>query len=230
MKTDIIIAIDGHSSSGKSSFAKAIAARLGYTYIDTGAMYRAVTLHALRQGWIDAQGNISKEILLQALPNINIHLQYNAAAQKSEVWLNGENVEGEIRGLQVSSNVSRISEIAEVRQHLATQQQKMGEHKAIVMDGRDIGTVVFPEAELKIFLTASAAVRARRRYDELVVRGDEVDYAAIERNICERDYIDEHRAVAPLRVAGDAHLLDNSQMTPQQQMEWVMALVEKVTN
>ncbi|GHT67900.1 cytidylate kinase [Bacteroidia bacterium] len=230
MKNNIIIAIDGHSSSGKSSFAKTLAAQLRLTYVDTGAMYRAVTLYALRSQIIDNRGVINKEKMIAALPQIQIRLQYNAAMQKSEVWLNGENVEGEIRLLQVSSNVSRISEISEVRSYLVQQQQAMGADGALVIDGRDIGTVVFPNADLKIFLTASPAIRAKRRYDELCAKGEVTDYAAIEKNICERDYIDEHRDVAPLRRAPDALVLDNSNMTPAQQMEWAMERIARITN
>jgi cytidylate kinase len=225
---DIIIAIDGHSSSGKSSFAKAIAARLGYTYIDTGAMYRAVTLYALRSDIIGADGVIDRARLIAALPEIDIRLQHNADKQKSDVFLCGENVEHEIRLLQVSSNVSRVSEIGEVRDFLVRQQQQMGARRALVMDGRDIGTVVFPDAELKIFLTASPEVRARRRYDEMRARGDEADYAAIERNIRERDYVDEHRQIAPLKIAPDAIVLDNSRMTQAEQMEWVMGKINNL--
>jgi cytidylate kinase len=218
----ITIAIDGHSSSGKSSFAGAVAAQLGYIYADTGAMYRAVTLFALRSGFIDNDGNVDKTALIAALPHIQIELKHNADTGKSETWLGGENVEREIRLMQVSANVSSISTIAEVRQYLVRQQQAMGAGKGIVMDGRDIGTVVFPNADLKIFLTASPEVRARRRYDELCAKGESPDYAAIEQNIRERDYADEHRAASPLRRAPDALLLDNSNMTPCEQMEWIM--------
>jgi cytidylate kinase len=223
----IIIAIDGHSSSGKSSFARAIAMRMGYVYVDTGAMYRAVTLFALRCGMIN-DGKVNISMINAALPMMNITFTHNSALGKSETYLCGENVEREIRLMEVSANVSRISAIAEVRQALVQQQQMMGVDKGIVMDGRDIGTVVFPDAEVKIFLTATVAVRARRRYDELVGRGEDADYAAIEHNIRQRDYIDEHRAVAPLRPAADAIFLDNSNMSPQEQMEWVMDKINAV--
>ena len=218
----IIIAIDGHSSSGKSSFARAVAERLGYAYVDTGAMYRAVALFALREQCIDDKGFLDKEKLTASLPRINIEFRRNAETGKNETWLNGTNVEREIRQMQVSANVSAISAISEVRRKLATQQQAMGAGKALVMDGRDIGTAVFPNAELKIFLTASPAVRALRRYNELLAKGETPNYQAIEQNIRERDYMDEHRSLSPLRPAPDACILDNSHMTPAEQMEWVM--------
>ena len=218
----IIIAIDGHSSSGKSSFARAVAERLGYAYVDTGAMYRAVALFALREQCIDDKGFLDKKKLTASLPRINIEFRRNAETGKNETWLNGTNVEREIRQMQVSANVSAISAISEVRRKLATQQQAMGAGKALVMDGRDIGTAVFPNAELKIFLTASPAVRALRRYNELLAKGETPNYQAIEQNIRERDYMDEHRSLSPLRPAPDACILDNSHMTPAEQMEWVM--------
>ncbi len=218
----IIIAIDGHSSTGKSSFAKALAAYLGYTYVDTGAMYRAVTLYGLRKGWIDEQGDIAVDTLLRALPDI--HITFRLIGGQNSTFLNGENVEKEIRGIQVSQHVSRVSAIPEVRSHLVHQQQLIGKDKGVVMDGRDIGTVVFPHAELKIFMTADPKVRAERRFKELREKGSNVTFDEIYQNVVQRDYEDEHRAVAPLCKAGDAVLLDNSNMTPAQQMEWFKKL------
>jgi cytidylate kinase len=227
---DIIIAIDGHSSSGKSSFAKAIAAKLGYTYFDTGAMYRAITLYALRTACVDDAGTVDAVRLTAKLPEINIRFQYNGETQKSEVWLNGENVEGEIRLLPVSNSVSRVSAIAAVRKYLVEQQRQLGLKKALVMDGRDIGTVVFPQAEVKIFLTASPAIRARRRYEELIAKGEAADYEQIEQNIIRRDYMDETRAESPLRKAPDALVLDNSDIGIEEQMDWAMWHIAKVRN
>ena len=212
----IIIAIDGYSSCGKSTFAKAVAAKLGYIFIDTGAMYRAVTLYAMRHGIVD-----DPVALVAALPEVQIEFRFNPQTGRSDVYLNGENVETEIRRIDVSSRVSSVSSIPEVRAKLVAMQQQMGQHKGVVMDGRDIGTVVFPKAELKIFMTADPRVRAERRYRELQAKGEAVSLEEIERNVRERDRQDETRAVSPLRRADDAVLLDNSHMTVEEQMEWI---------
>ena len=222
---DIIIAIDGYSSCGKSTFAKAIAKQLGYTFIDSGAMYRCVTLYALRNSMINANGDVQRETLIAALPLISIKLLYNANAERNDVFLNGENVENEIRLSRVSGNVSRVAEIGEVRARMVALQQEMGRNKAIVMDGRDIGTVVFPNAELKIFMTASPEVRAQRRYQELMGKGVQAALEEVEKSIRQRDSIDENRDVSPLRRASDAVLLDNSRMSVDEQMRWVMDLI-----
>lgn len=217
----ITIAIDGHSSCGKSTMAKDLARKIGYIYVDTGAMYRAVTLYALRNGMLD-----DKESLEQALGDIKITFRLNEES-RPETYLNGENVEREIRSIEVSNHVSPIATLPFVRKFLVAQQQAMGTEKGIVMDGRDIGTVVFPDAELKIFVTASAEVRAQRRYDELKAKGQEASYDEILKNVVERDYIDSHREVSPLRKADDAIELDNSHMTIAQQNEWLMNAYEK---
>ncbi|SUE32896.1 (d)CMP kinase [Rikenella microfusus] len=218
----IIIAIDGYSSGGKSTFAKAVAAKLGYIFIDTGAMYRAVTLYAMRQGIADDPAAITA-----ALPGIRIDFRFNPQTGRSDVYLNGENVETEIRRIDVSNRVSSVSSIPEVRAKLVAMQQEMGRAKGVVMDGRDIGTVVFPDAELKIFMTADPRVRAERRYKELTAKGETVSMEEIERNIRERDRQDETREVSPLRRAADAVLLDNSRMTVEQQMEWIDEQLER---
>lgn len=220
----ITIAIDGHSSCGKSTMAKDLARKIGYIYVDTGAMYRAVTLYALRNGMLD-----DKESLEQALGDIKITFRLNEES-RPETYLNGENVEREIRSIEVSNHVSPIATLPFVRKFLVAQQQAMGTEKGIVMDGRDIGTVVFPDAELKIFVTASAEVRAQRRYDELKAKGQEASYDEILKNVVERDYIDSHREVSPLRKADDAIELDNSHMTIAQQNEWLMNAYEKAVN
>lgn len=217
----IIIAIDGYSSCGKSTFAKAIAARLGYIFIDTGSMYRAVTLYALDHGAIRS-GMVDEEAVVALLDRIEISFRFNPERGASDIYVNGDLAEGRIRTIEVSNCVSRVSAIAEVRSKLVAMQQEMGRRRGAVMDGRDIGTVVFPDAELKIFMTADPLVRARRRYDELTAKGEEVSLEEIERNVRERDYIDEHRTIAPLRRADDALLLDNSDMTVEEQMTWVM--------
>lgn len=219
----IIIAIDGYSSCGKSTFAKALAARLGYIFIDTGAMYRAVTLYAMRQGIADQPQDV-----VAALPKIEITFRFNPESGRSEVYLNGENVEREIRRIDVSNRVSTISSIPEVRAKLVALQQEMGKARGVVMDGRDIGTVVFPNAELKIFMTADPRVRAERRYKELQAKGEEVSLAEIEQNVRERDRQDETRAVSPLRRAEDAVVLDNSHMSVEEQMDWVDGLLKKL--
>ena len=217
----IIIAIDGYSSCGKSTFAKAIAARLGYIFIDTGAMYRAVTLYALEHGAIRS-GIVDEEEVVRLLKEIQITFRFNPERGASDIYVNGDRVEGKIRTIEVSNCVSAVSAIAEVREMLVRMQQEMGRRKGVVMDGRDIGTVVFPDAELKIFMTADPKVRAQRRYDELTAKGDKVSLEEIEQNVRDRDYQDMHRAISPLRQAEDAIVLDNSQMTVEEQMTWVM--------
>lgn len=219
----ITIAIDGYSSCGKSTMAKDLARRIGYVYVDTGAMYRAVTLYALRNGLFAEDGSVLTEQLEKHMGNINITFQFNPETQKPDTYLNGELVEKEIRSLEVSNHVSPIAAVPFVRTAMVAQQQAMGQEGGIVMDGRDIGTTVFPKAELKIFVTASAEVRAQRRYDELVSKGMPEPYEDILKNVEERDYIDTHREVSPLRQADDALLLDNSHMTIPEQNEWVMA-------
>lgn len=222
----IVVAIDGHSSCGKSTIAKAVAVRFGYIFIDSGAMYRAVTLFALRQQLI-SEGTVKEQELIDLLPEIQIDFRYNPEKQKSDTYLNGENVEEEIRQLPVSQNVSPVATIAEVRAAMVRLQQEMGKDKGIVMDGRDIGTVVFPEAELKLFVTASAEIRAQRRFDELTAKGETVSYAEILQNVQERDYIDSTREASPLRKADDALILDNSYMTREEQLVWVIEQVER---
>lgn len=222
----IVVAIDGHSSCGKSTIAKAVASKFGYIFIDSGAMYRAVTLFALRKQLI-SEGSVKVQELIDLLPTIHIDFRYNAEKQKSDTYLNGENVEDEIRQLPVSQNVSPVATIAEVRAAMVRLQQEMGKDKGIVMDGRDIGTVVFPEAELKLFVTASAEIRAQRRFDELTAKGESVSYAEILQNVQERDRIDSTREVSPLRKADDALVLDNSEMTREEQLDWVIEQVER---
>ena len=217
----IVIAIDGFSSCGKSTFAKAIAARLGYIFIDTGAMYRAVTLYALEQGAIRS-GIVHEEEVVRLLGDISISFRFNPERGASDIYVNGDYVEGKIRTIEVSNCVSAVSAIAEVRHKLVAMQQEMGRRRGVVMDGRDIGTVVFPDAELKIFMTADPHVRARRRYDELTAKGDNVSLEEIEQNVRDRDYQDMHRAISPLKQADDAIVLDNSAMSVDEQMEWVM--------
>ena len=210
----IIIAMDGHSSCGKSTMAKTLAKAIGYTYIDTGAMYRAVTLYAMRRGFIGKDG-IDEDALRKELPQIKVSFGHENGQQYT--ILNGENVERQIRGMEVSNNVSPISAIGFVREAMVQLQREMGKKGAIIMDGRDIGTTVFPNAELKIFVTASDEIRARRRFDELTMKGENPVYEDVLKNVRERDYIDSHRAVSPLRKADDAIVLDNSNMTIEQQ-------------
>lgn len=224
---NITIAIDGHSSCGKSTFAKAIASKLGYLFIDTGAMYRGVTLYALRAGYIQGE-EIDEQKIVESLGDIALSFRFDEASGKSNLLLNTEDVSSEIRTLDVSSRVSQVSSIAKVRYFLVEQQQQMGEKGGIVMDGRDIGTVVFPNAELKIYMTASVEVRAKRRYDELTALGQEVSLEEISDNIQSRDYADENRAESPLRRAEDALLLDNSDMSVEQQMEWIDTVLDKI--
>lgn len=216
----IIIAMDGHSSCGKSTMAKALANRIGYTYIDTGAMYRAVTLYALRRGFIDGD-SINETALQKEISEISITFGKDADG-KQYTMLNGENVEREIRGMEVSGKVSPISAIAFVREAMTAQQRIMGSKGAVIMDGRDIGTTVFPNADLKIFVTATDEIRAQRRYDELIAKGDSAVYEDVLKNVRERDYIDSHRAVSPLRKADDAIVLDNSHLTMEEQDQWLL--------
>jgi len=223
----ITIAIDGHSSCGKSTMAKDLARELGYTYIDTGAMYRAVTLFAMRKGLFAEDETIDTETLQGLMGEVSI-AQKNIEG-KTITFLNGEDVEKEIRSLEVSSHVSPIAALPFVREKMVEQQRQMGREGGIVMDGRDIGTVVFPNAELKIFVTASAEVRAQRRYKELIEKGMPASYEDILKNVTERDYMDSHRAVSPLRPADDAVILDNSNLTIAEQKQWLLDLVEKNT-
>ena len=224
----IIIAIDGFSSCGKSTMAKDLAHELGYIYVDTGAMYRCVALYALQHKLFLKDGEINIPELEAAMPNINISFKLNKETGRPETYLNNENVENKIRTMEVSSHVSSIAAIPFVREALVAQQQKMGKDKGIVMDGRDIGTVVFPNAELKIFVTASPEVRAQRRYDELMEKGMEADYNEILENVKRRDYIDSHRDVSPLRKADDAIELDNSNISIEEQKQWLINQYKRV--
>ena len=234
----ITIAIDGHSSCGKSTMAKDLAREVGYVYVDTGAMYRSVTLYVLRNGiFKEVRGEngevrdvIDEEALRQQMPNIQISFKFNAETGRPDTYLNGELVEDKIRTMEVSSHVSPIATLGFVREAMVAQQQQMGKDKGVVMDGRDIGTVVFPDAELKIFVTASAEVRAQRRYDELKGKGMEADFDEILKNVQERDYIDSHREVSPLKKADDAIELDNSHMTIPEQKEWLMQRFNEAVN
>jgi cytidylate kinase len=227
MDKRLTIAIDGYSSSGKSTFAKKIAARLGYVFIDSGAMYRAVTLYAIRHG-LASGGTVDEQALVAALGDIHIEFRFDPAREASDLYLNGEKLGGELRTIEVSNLVSEVSKIASVREKLVEAQREMGIEGGVVMDGRDIGTVVFPHAELKIFLTADPAVRARRRYEELRATGEEVSLEEIERNIRQRDHEDETRQISPLRRASDAVVLDNSHLTLAQQMAWVNEQLAKI--
>ena len=223
----ITIAIDGFSSCGKSTMAKELAKKIGYIYVDTGAMYRSVTLFAMRHGLFNADGSVKTDALRQQMSNIDITFKFNEKAGRPDTYLNGECVEEAIRTLEVSNHVSPIAAIPFVRAAMVARQQGMGRDKGIVMDGRDIGTTVFPEAELKVFVTASAEVRARRRYDELKEKGIPADFDDILKNVQERDYIDSHREVSPLRKAADAIELDNSHMTIAEQNDWLMRQVQQ---
>jgi len=219
----IIVAIDGHSSCGKSTMARWLARKVGYIYVDTGAMYRAVTLFALRNNLFNGDGSVDVGRLEKMMPAVDVCFHLDPATQLPLTFLGSENVEREIRGLEVSSHVSPVATLPFVRTAMTAQQQQMGREKGIVMDGRDIGTVVFPHAELKIFVTASAEVRARRRCDELAQKGQCASYEDVLKNVKERDFIDSHRATAPLRKADDALLLDNSDLTIEEQNVWLLA-------
>ena len=218
----IIVAIDGYSSCGKSTMAKTFARKTGYRHIDSGAMYRAVTLYCMRNGLFKADGSVDADALEREMAGISISFRNNAVTGVTETYLNGENVEREIRSIEVSERVSPVSAMAVVRRVLTGMQQDFGREKGIVMDGRDIGTAVFPEAELKVFVTASPEVRARRRYDEMTAKGEKADYEAILENVKERDRIDSTREISPLRQAPDALVLDNGNMSLQEQDEWLM--------
>lgn len=217
----IIVAIDGHSSCGKSTVAKDLAKVLSIAYIDTGAMYRAVTLYALRNNLID-NDIVDEKGIVESLSNISVSFTFNSETKSNETFLNGKNVEKDIRTLEVSNKVSYVSAIGSVRKQLVKWQRDMGSKQSVVMDGRDIGTVVFPNADIKIFMTASDEVRAKRRYDELTSKGENVTMDEVLNNIKERDYIDSTRAESPLRKAEDAILLDNSKMTIEDQFDWII--------
>ncbi len=225
----ITIAIDGFSSTGKSTLAKQLAKHLGYVYVDTGAMYRAVALFAMQNKLISVD-SFDKTALINRLKDIVLEFKFNTDLGYAEMFLNGENVEAAIRTIEVSGFVSKVAEVSEVRSKLVEQQQEMGKNKAIVMDGRDIGTVVFPDADLKIFMTASAATRAQRRYDELHQKGDTVTYEEVLKNVEERDYIDTHREDSPLIIAKDAVEIDNSHLTREEQFDMVLDLVNSIRN
>lgn len=229
MKKKLIIAIDGYSSCGKSTFAKTIAKELNYIYIDSGAMYRAVTLYCLRRNLV-SKDFIDEKGIINELKDIHIEFVYNPDIVEYETFLNSENVEREIRGIEVSAHVSRISQIPEVRFRMVELQRQIGVFKGIVMDGRDIGTVVFPDADLKIFMNASVDIRAQRRYDELISKGLSIDFEDIRRNIIARDITDENRDISPLRKAEDAVVLDNSRMTVDEQMDWVRRIIDQKIN
>lgn len=223
----ITIAIDGFSSTGKSTIAKQLAKYLGYVYVDTGAMYRAVTLYALNQGFI-GEDFFEVEKLVANLDDVEIRFKYNPQTGVSETYLNGQNVETAIRSFEVSGYVSKVAEISEVRAKLVKEQQKMGKNKSIVMDGRDIGTVVFPDAELKLFITSKPEIRAQRRFEELTNKGEKVTFEEVLANVTERDYIDTHRADSPLVKAEDAIEIDNSELTREEQFEQILQLVKSV--
>jgi cytidylate kinase len=226
MENKLIIAIDGYSSCGKSTFARAIAKELNYIYIDSGAMYRAVTLYCMRRGFT-GENRLNTDGILNELTEINVGFVYNPDMNEYETFLNSENVEKEIRSMEVAANVSRISQIQEVRTRMVELQRQVGFYKGIVMDGRDIGTVVFPDAEIKIFMTAAIDIRARRRFDELKAKGVIADFEEVKRNIIARDIADENRDISPLRRAEDALELDNSKMSVADQMSWVKRIIEK---
>ena len=229
MNKKITIAIDGFSSTGKSTLAKQLAKELEYVYVDTGAMYRAVTYFAMQNGYV-SNDFFDKETLVNSLSAIKLHFEFNAELGFAEMFLNNENIELPIRTLEVSNFVSKIAEVSEVRSKLVEQQQSMGKNKGIVMEGRDIGTVVFPDAELKIFMTASPETRAQRRFDELVSKGQTVTFEQVLHNVQERDYIDTHRADSPLVIADDAIEIDNSYLSKEEQFAAVLELIEEVIN
>lgn len=224
---EIIIAIDGHSSTGKSSFAKIIAAKYGFVYVDTGALYRGATLFAVRESIIDDLNNIDLITLSKKIDSLELDFRASGADGKSELYLNGKLIEREIRGLAVSNKVSFIAALPIVRDFIDKILRRYGERKGVVMDGRDIGTVVFPDAELKIFMTADVDVRARRRYTELLEKGEKADFQEILENVVQRDFIDENRDAAPLKRAADAILLDNSNMTIEDQVRWFDNIVSQ---
>lgn len=225
MDKKITIAIDGFSSTGKSTVARRLARELGYVYVDTGAMYRAVTLYMMRKVFV-ADGNFDEEAIIRHLPFINLKFVFNDDLGYGEIYMNNENVEKEIRYMEVSKHVSKVAAIPDVRKMLVEQQQEMGKNKGIVMDGRDIGTVVFPEAELKIFMTASTEKRAQRRFDELKGKGEEVEYDSVLKNVKDRDFLDSTRKDSPLRKADDAVEFDNSSMNAEEQFEKILKLAK----
>jgi cytidylate kinase len=229
MKRKLIIAIDGYSSCGKSTFARAIASKYGYIFIDTGAMYRAVTLYCLRKGLV-GKGFVKTGNIISILPEIDINFSYNPDKEMYETYLNSENVEWEIRSVEVTANVSEISMIREVRARMVELQRQIGAFRGVVMDGRDIGSVVFPDADIKIFMTASVDIRAERRYLELKEKGVEINIDDIRNAIIERDHKDETREASPLRKAEDALVLDNTSMSVSEQMDWVSGIIEKRIN
>lgn len=222
---NITIAIDGYSSCGKSTIAKAIAAKLNYAYIDSGAMYRCVALYCIRRG-IKIKGKFDESQVIALLPEINLHFQFNPLSKSSETYLNGENVEKEIRTMEVSEVVSNISKIKEVREKMVAIQRELGKNKGVVMDGRDIGTQVFPDAELKLFMTADPDVRTQRRMDELHSKGQHVEFIEVKKNLLERDYQDTHRKESPLIKAKDAIVLDNTDLSKEQQLDYVLKLIQ----
>jgi len=224
MEKRLIIAIDGYSSCGKSTFARLIAKDLNYIFIDSGAMYRAVTLYCMRRNYINRNG-LNTTAIISELKDIHIDFVYNPDINEYETFLNSENVEREIRNMEVTSYVSRISQIPEVRERMVELQRQIGASKGIVMDGRDIGTVVFPDADIKIFMTASVDIRAKRRYNELKEKGININFEEIKRSIIARDIADENRDISPLRRADDAIILDNSRMTVDEQMEWIKKII-----
>lgn len=226
MTKKITIAIDGFSSTGKSTIAKQLAKHLGYVYVDTGAMYRAVAYFSMKEGFIN-QTRFDVERLIESLDKISISFKYNADLGYSETYLNGENVEKQIRSIEVSDYVSKIAEVSEVRTKLVEEQQQMGKNKGIVMDGRDIGTVVFPDAELKLFITSDPYIRAQRRYDELIAKGDSVTFEQVLNNVTQRDHIDTHRADSPLKKASDAIELNNTHLTKEEQFDKILWLVDQ---
>ena len=221
----ITIAIDGYSSCGKSTIAKALASELGYKYVDTGAMYRAVTLYCIRKGWIK-RGKVNEEKLVSNLNKIHVFFQYNSETRSSETYLNDENIEKEIREMKVSEYVSQVSAIKEVRRKMVALQQEMGKDKGVIMDGRDIGTVVFPDADLKIFMVADPEVRTYRRYDEFTSKGIKVTLDEVKQNLTHRDYDDTHRKDNPLKQADDAIVLDNTDLNKQQQLDFVLKFIK----
>ena len=223
MSKKITIAIDGYSSTGKSTIAKQLAKVMGYVYVDSGAMYRAMTLFAMNKNWI-SEGHLDKEKLLTSLDSVSLSFELNPTIGYAEIFLNGVNVEDQIRTIQVSNLVSKIATISQVRKKMVTIQKKIGKHKGVVMDGRDIGTVVFPDAELKLFMTSSAEIRAQRRYDELIAGGQKVSFEEVFNNVVERDRIDTSRADSPLIKAEDAIEIDNSHLTKEEQFKKVLQL------